>query len=92
MVATVLSAQCTDERINRVTPALFKRLADAAAAPHDGARSDATGPRADWQNLSIRLISHGRAICSARKPRCQEGPIAERCPVTLDGRVGSYQC
>ena len=31
LVATVLSAQCTDERVNRVTPALFARYPDAAA-------------------------------------------------------------
>lgn len=31
LVATILSAQCTDERVNRVTPALFKRYPDAAA-------------------------------------------------------------
>jgi endonuclease III len=31
LVATVLSAQCTDERVNRVTPALFARLPDARA-------------------------------------------------------------
>jgi endonuclease III len=29
LVATILSAQCTDERVNRVTPALFKRYPDA---------------------------------------------------------------
>lgn len=28
IVATILSAQCTDERVNKVTPALFKRLPD----------------------------------------------------------------
>lgn len=28
LVATILSAQCTDERVNRVTPALFKRFPD----------------------------------------------------------------
>jgi len=32
LVATMLSAQCTDERVNRVTPALFERFPDAAAA------------------------------------------------------------
>lgn len=35
LVATILSAQCTDERVNRVTPALFKRYPrpqDLAAA------------------------------------------------------------
>ena len=31
LVATVLSAQCTDARVNLVTPALFARAADAAA-------------------------------------------------------------
>ncbi len=28
-VATILSAQCTDERVNRVTPSLFERFPDA---------------------------------------------------------------
>ncbi|MGF1541334.1 MAG: endonuclease III [Pleurocapsa sp.] len=31
LVATILSAQCTDERVNRVTPALFARFPDAPA-------------------------------------------------------------
>lgn len=31
LVATVLSAQCTDERVNKVTPALFARYDDARA-------------------------------------------------------------
>ena len=30
-VATILSAQCTDKRVNEVTPALFRRYPDAAA-------------------------------------------------------------
>ena len=29
LVATILSAQCTDERVNQVTPALFKRFPKA---------------------------------------------------------------
>ena len=36
LVATILSAQCTDKRVNEVTPALFERYpqaADYAAAP-----------------------------------------------------------
>ena len=36
LVATILSAQCTDKRVNMVTPALFRRFPDApalAAAP-----------------------------------------------------------
>jgi endonuclease-3 len=31
LVATILSAQCTDERVNQVTPALFRRCPDAKA-------------------------------------------------------------
>ena len=31
LVATILSAQCTDERVNKVTPALFARFPDAVA-------------------------------------------------------------
>src|SRR5438270_3266675 len=31
LIATILSAQCTDVRVNLVTPALFARYADARA-------------------------------------------------------------
>jgi endonuclease-3 len=31
LVATILSAQCTDERVNQVTPALFRRYPDATS-------------------------------------------------------------
>ncbi len=31
LVATILSAQCTDARVNRVTPGLFRKYPDAAA-------------------------------------------------------------
>jgi endonuclease-3 len=31
LIATILSAQCTDAQVNRVTPALFDRYPDAAA-------------------------------------------------------------
>lgn len=31
LVSTILSAQCTDERVNKITPALFKRYPSAAA-------------------------------------------------------------
>jgi endonuclease-3 len=31
LVATILSAQCTDERVNKVTPSLFQKYPDAAA-------------------------------------------------------------
>jgi len=36
LVAVILSAQCTDKRINQVTPALFERFPDAAALAASG--------------------------------------------------------
>lgn len=41
LVATILSAQCTDERVNEVTPELFRRIPDIAsmaAAPEEQVR------------------------------------------------------
>ena len=36
-------------------------------------------PRKDWTILGHRLILHGRSLCNARAPRCQECPLMERC-------------
>ena len=38
LAATILSAQCTDERVNQVTPALFAKYPDAAAMAAADAR------------------------------------------------------
>jgi endonuclease-3 len=37
-------------------------------------------PREDWTVFSHLLIHHGRAICQARKPRCEECRLLEFCP------------
>jgi endonuclease III len=38
-------------------------------------------PRADWARFPQLLIWHGRRICDARKPRCEDCPLAESlCP------------
>lgn len=37
-------------------------------------------PQADWENWSIRLIYHGRAICKARNPDCESCALADLCP------------
>ncbi len=37
-------------------------------------------PQADWENWSIRLIYHGRAVCNARKPLCDRCALADLCP------------
>jgi len=173
LVATILSAQCTDERVNKVTPELFARFPDARAiaqAPRTEIESliRSTGfyrnkakniqaacemivsdfegevpdtmnemlklpgvarktgnvvlahvygvnagvtvdthvkrlslrlgltehtdpkriekdlmallPQPDWENWSIRLIYHGRAVCKARQPLCESCSLADLCP------------
>lgn len=173
LVATILSAQCTDERVNKVTPELFSKFPDAPALAmadreeletlirstgfyrnkakniqeacqkivdeFDGnvpkqmekllslpgvARKTANVvlahgfginegvtvdthvkrlsqrlglteendpikierdlmpllPQVDWENFSIRIIYHGRAICKARKPMCADCDLAHLCP------------
>ncbi|MBD1910157.1 MULTISPECIES: endonuclease III [unclassified Leptolyngbya] len=173
LVATILSAQCTDERVNMVTPALFSCFPDAPAlASADPAELEmlvkSTGfyrnkakniqgacrrivteyggevpqrmedlltlpgvarktanvvlahafginagvtvdthvkrltnrfgltkesdpvkierdlmkliPQPDWENWSIRVIYHGRAVCNARNPACDRCALADLCP------------
>lgn len=176
LVATILSAQCTDERVNLVTPELFRRFPDAPSLA--GAEIEelerlvrSTGfyrnkskniqgacqrivtefqglvpqtmeelltlpgvarktanvvlahayginagvtvdthvkrlcgrlgltkhtepvaieqdlmkllPQVDWENWSIRLVYHGRAVCQARKPNCSVCTLADLCPSNL---------
>jgi endonuclease-3 len=172
LVATILSAQCTDERVNMVTPAVFAKfptpadlavadqaeveelvrstgffrskaknligMAQGVMARFDGeiptdlddfvtlpgvgrktgnvvrsvwyglpglpvdthvtrlshrlrltAETDPVKIEADlgsmvvpeeWGMLSLRLIEHGRQVCDARKPRCDECALAGICP------------
>ena len=173
LVATILSAQCTDKRVNMVTPALFAKYPDAAALAdanpeelqelirstgffraktknllgmsaavstrHGGSvpatmdelvqlpgvgrktanvvLGNAFGrdegvvvdthvsrlsqrlalskaaepakieqdlmtlfPRDQWTLLAHLLISHGRAVCIARKPRCEHCVVSDLCP------------
>lgn len=37
-------------------------------------------PKKEWPRLSDLLIAHGRAICSAAKPKCPECVLANLCP------------
>lgn len=173
LVATILSAQCTDARVNLVTPALFERFPDAIALgnadlqelenlvrstgfyrnkaknikgacwtiankfnnqvpqtmelllelpgvarktanvvlahafgihmgvtvdTHVKRLSQRLGltkhpdparierdlmlllPQPDWENWSIRLVYHGRAVCNARNPSCDVCELADLCP------------
>jgi endonuclease-3 len=37
-------------------------------------------PREDWFGFTYVLIDHGRAICKAPTPRCEECPVNHLCP------------
>jgi len=37
-------------------------------------------PPGEWTPFSMRLILHGRQVCSARKPNCESCTIANDCP------------
>jgi endonuclease-3 len=37
-------------------------------------------PQPDWENWSIRLVYHGRAVCNARNPKCGMCDLADLCP------------
>jgi endonuclease-3 len=40
-------------------------------------------PRDRWFAFTYVLIDHGRAICIARKPKCEECPVNRLCPSSL---------
>ena len=37
-------------------------------------------PKKDWFRLTYLLIDHGRAICNAQRPKCQECVLKDFCP------------
>lgn len=37
-------------------------------------------PKKNWIDFSHLLISHGRKICKARSPQCEECPVKGQCP------------
>lgn len=66
LVATILSAQCTDERVNAVTPALFAKYrtaaAYAAADPEELRRE--IRPTGFFRNKTAAIIGAAAAIAS----------------------------
>ncbi|MEO8743784.1 MAG: endonuclease III [Candidatus Dormiibacterota bacterium] len=37
-------------------------------------------PKEEWTGMSLRLILHGRRVCIARRPRCEECVLNDFCP------------
>ncbi|MEN8181774.1 MAG: endonuclease III [Myxococcota bacterium] len=64
LIATVLSAQCTDKMVNRVTQALFARYPDAQAMAHadPGELEDLIKPTGFYRQKAKSLIGASRDI------------------------------
>ncbi|MEZ5089730.1 MAG: endonuclease III [Micropruina sp.] len=64
LVATILSAQSTDRRVNGVTPVLFARYPDAAADPaaHPGGTRGTDPPTGFFRAKTDSLIKLGAAL------------------------------
>jgi endonuclease III len=83
LVSVILSAQCTDARVNRATPALFARFPDAAA--YAAARPEALWPYIAslglYRNKARSIVAAMRSIAAehgGRVPRTREA--LERLP------------
>src|SRR5436309_15554269 len=70
-----------DTHVRRLSQRLaFTRQEDPVKIERDLVR---LVPRADWARFPHLLICHGRRICDARKPRCEECPLAlDLCPAS----------
>lgn len=77
LVATILSAQCTDEAVNRVTPELFRRYPDPAALAQSSTEA---------LEQIIRTLGLFRAKAKSLK-RCAQQLVEdceEKVPTTMD--------
>ena len=63
-VATILSAQCTDKRVNEVTPAVFAKYRSAAdyASADRAELEEMIRPTGFFRNKTTSLIGLGRAL------------------------------
>ena len=80
MVATILSAQCTDERVNMVTPALFREYGSAKAfgeAPLEELE----------QKIKSTGFYHNKALAIRESCRIIAGQFAGQVPADLETLV-----
>ncbi len=84
LAATILSAQCTDKRVNRVTPALFRKYRRAA----DYAHADAKTLEEDIRSTGFYKNKARNIIGACREIECRFGgkvPDTMEDLVTLPG-------
>ena len=77
-VAFGLPGFAVDTHVARLTHRLRLTSADDPVR----IEADVTGlvDPAEWSDLSLRLILHGRRVCDARRPRCERCVLNDVCP------------
>jgi endonuclease-3 len=77
----IVEGIAVDTHVKRVS----NRLGFSAQSDPDRIEQDlmALIPREKWFDFTYVLIDHGRAICVARRPRCEACPVNELCPASL---------
>ncbi len=77
-VAFGLPGLPVDTHVGRLT----RRLGLTVSEDPVKVEKEITGmlPAKEWGGFSLRLILHGRQVCLARKPRCEECLLADICP------------
>lgn len=75
-----------DTHVGRLSRRLgLTELEDPVKIEHDlGAHL----PPQEWGTFSLRLILHGRRVCDARRPRCDECALEDLCPASTLPRKG----
>ncbi len=74
----IASGVVVDTHVNRLSRRLG--LSSRNSAEQIEQELMAVFPRAQWVDLSHRLIQHGRRVCLARRPRCEVCALASICP------------
>lgn len=80
-VALGLPGFAVDTHVQRLTQRLgITTETDPVAIERE---VNAMVPPADLGPLALRLILHGRRVCTARKPKCAECSLEDICPASL---------
>lgn len=67
-----------DTHVGRLSRRLgLTKLEDAVKVEYE---LNAMLPPEEWGEFSLRLILHGRRVCDARKPRCEDCLLESLCP------------
>jgi endonuclease III len=72
-----LPAIAVDTHVRRVT----NRLGITTTSNPEKIEAElrALYPQREWSGISMRVIQFGRDVCDAKRPRCWECPLADRC-------------